>query len=183
MATVTSYHEEPIPTCVGSNSRTPLLTTCYLRLILHKVASRSFLELRTVTTRQGVVVEHPTLHDVAINRARGLISGQEEYFICMEEATTFRMPHQLRGLYVTLIRDGGPAPKTMGRIFKDILINLAFRLRRDTAVDETLRIIDLKLLKHGKNDGRVNLSAGRHGRTEYERMLLINAFKPHEQKS
>ena len=56
----------------------------YLRLILHKVAGRSFEELRTVTDRQGIVVEHPTFHDAAIYRARGLISGQDEYFICME---------------------------------------------------------------------------------------------------
>ena len=29
----------------------------------------------------------------------------------MEEAITFEMPSQLRGLFVTLILDGGPAPK------------------------------------------------------------------------
>ena len=47
----------------------------YLRLILLKVAGRSFEELRTVTDLQAVVVERPTRHDAA--RARGLISGQD----------------------------------------------------------------------------------------------------------
>lgn len=54
---------------------------CYLRLILHRIAGGSFLEPRTVTNRQGVVVEHLTFHDAA--RARGLISGQDEYFIIL----------------------------------------------------------------------------------------------------
>lgn len=112
----------------------------YLRLILHKVAGRSFEELRTVTTRLGVVVEHPTFHDAA--RARGLISGQDEYFICMEEAATLHMPQQLRGLLVTLILDGGPAPKLWADYVDFFIEDLLFRLSRDDAIDEALRIIN-----------------------------------------
>ena len=81
----------------------------YLRLILHKTSGRSFSDLHTVISSSGVPTVYPTFHDAA--RAQGLVTGQEEYFICMEEAITFEMPSQLRGLFVTLILDGGPAPK------------------------------------------------------------------------
>ena len=81
----------------------------YLRLILHKTSGRSFSDLHTVISSSGVPTVYPTFHDAA--RAQGLVTGQEEYFICMEEATTFEMPSQLRGLFVSLILDGGPAPK------------------------------------------------------------------------
>ena len=69
----------------------------YLRLILHKLAARSFLQLRTVTSPQHIPIEYPTFNDAA--RAQGLISGDEDYFICVEEASTFQMAHQLRGLF------------------------------------------------------------------------------------
>lgn len=124
----------------------------YLRLILYKVAGRSFEELRTVTDRQGIVVEHPTFHDAA--RARGLISGQDEYFICMAEAATLRMPHQLRGLLVTLTLDGGPAPRLWAHSQDFLIEDFLFRLDRGAAIEEGLRIIDLKLQLHGKTTNK-----------------------------
>lgn len=48
-------------------------------------------------------------HDAA--RARGLITGDEEYSICMQEASGFQVGSQLRSLFVTLILDGAPAAK------------------------------------------------------------------------
>ena len=54
----------------------------YLRLLLHHIPARSFEVLRTVD-----LTVHNSFHDAA--RARGLVTGDEEYFICMEEASIF----------------------------------------------------------------------------------------------
>ena len=125
-----------------------------------------------MTDRQGVVVEHPTFHDAA--RARGLISGHDEYFICMEEAAVFRMPHQLRRLLVTLIQDGGRAPRLWADYQDSLIEDFLFRPDRVPVIDEALGIIDLKLQLHGKNK-QVNLPEASHPQTEYQRMLT--AFK------
>lgn len=81
----------------------------YLRLILHSTPGRSYTDLRTAAPPSGIPTEYASFHDAA--RARGLVSRQEDFFICMDEAITFEMPSQLRGLFVILILDGGPAPK------------------------------------------------------------------------
>ena len=126
----------------------------YSQLVFHKVAVRSFEELRTVTDRQGVVVEHHTFHDAA--RARNLISGQGEYFVGMEEAAVFQMPHNLRGRLVTLILDGGPAPRLWADQEDSLVEGSLFKLDRDAAIDEALCMIDLNLHMHGKNNTQVN---------------------------
>lgn len=149
----------------------------YLRLILHKRSGRSYADLRTVTAPSGVSTEHPTFHDAA--RAQGLITGQEEYFICMEEAITFEMPSQLRGLFVTLILDGGPAPKLWNDYKEHLIEDFTRTLDNTDACDEALRIIDLKLQQHGKTNAQLGLPAPRHRQTEYQRMAA--SFRPSEQ--
>ena len=59
----------------------------YLRL-LHKIPARSFTELRTIQPDIGPFIVHPNFHDAA--RARGLVTGDEEYLICMQEAVIFQ---------------------------------------------------------------------------------------------
>ena len=109
----------------------------------------SFLDLRTILAQNQDSIEDITFHDAA--RARGLITtGDEEYTMCMEEASLFQVGGQLRALFVTLILDGAPAPK-IWREFKDHLIgNLLTRLTTADAIQAALREIDLKLQLHGK---------------------------------
>lgn len=146
----------------------------YLRLLLHKNAGRSYTDLRTVNTPSHNPIVHPTFHDAA--RAQGYVTGQEEYFICMEEAITFEMPSQLRGLFVSLVLDGGPASK-LWNDYKDHLIDDFTRTMDNTdACEQALRIIDLKLQHHGKTNVQLGLPAPRHRQTEYQRMVTsINA--------
>ena len=151
----------------------------YLRLLLHKWFGRSFLELRTVRNPEGQPIQHPTFHDAA--RARGLISGEEEYFICMEEAISFQMPHQLRGLFVTLILDGGPAPKLWTDYQDDLIEDLTRRFDREEASQEALRLIDIKLQLHGKTNEQLGLPSATHRQTEYQRMK--SSFDADEQTS
>ena len=55
----------------------------YLRLLLHKIPARTFAELRTVHPENGPSAVYSTFHDAA--RARGLVPGDQEYFICMKK--------------------------------------------------------------------------------------------------
>lgn len=149
----------------------------YLRLILHKKPGRSFTELRTATPPSGIPTEYPTFHDAA--RTQGFVTGQEEFFISMEEAVNLEMPSQLRGLFVTLILNGGPAPK-MWYDYKDHLIEDFTRTMDVTdATQEALRIIDLKLQHHGKTNVQLSLPEPTHRQTEYQRMRA--SFHPSEQ--
>lgn len=140
----------------------------YLRLLLHSIPGRSFLDLRTTHPDNSAPIEHATFHDAA--RARGLITGDEEYTICMEEASQFEVGHQLRSLFVTLILDGAPASKLWGEFQGSLCEDLTFRLTREEALDEALRQIDLKLQLHGKTNVQVNLPAAIHTETELQRM-------------
>lgn len=146
----------------------------YLRLLLHSVPASSFLGLRTTTSNDGPT-EHASFHDAA--RARGLISGDEEYSLCMQEASLFQVGTHLRALFVTLILDRAPAPK-LWHEFKDTLIeDFLHALNTDDAIEAALREIDLKLKLHGKSNEQVNLPPVVHAQTEFERMR--DAFNPH----
>lgn len=91
----------------------------YLRLLLHKFPARSFTELRTVHPDNGPCTVYPTFHDAA--RAPGLVTGDEEYIICMPGAILFQTANLLRSLLVTLILHGGPAAKLWHEIQDDII--------------------------------------------------------------
>lgn len=149
----------------------------YLRLILHKRAGRTYAALRTVTSPSRGVTVHDTFHHAA--RAQGLMTGQEEYFICMEEAITFEMPSQLRGLFLTLILDGGPAPKLWNDYKAHLIEDFTSTLDNTDACQEALRIIDLKLQQHGKTNGQLGLPEPTHRQMEYQRMQA--SFTPSEQ--
>lgn len=152
----------------------------YLRLILHHVAARSYLALRTVDSPEaGEPVVHDNFHDAA--RARGLVTGDEEYFICMHEACVFYTGHKLRGLFVTLILDGAPAPKLWEEFEDSLLEDLLFRFSYVDAKNAALREVDLKLQLHGKCNEQLNLPKVVHQQTEYQR--LRGAFNPHTEAS
>ena len=55
----------------------------------------------------------------------------------MEEAATFHMPHNLRGLLVTLIIDGGQTPKLWTYYQEFLIEDLTFRLLLGTIVNRT----------------------------------------------
>ena len=114
-------------------------------------------------TRKDLSIVHPTLHDAA--RALGLISGEEEYFTCTEEAITFQMPHQLRGLFVTLVLQGAPATKLWNDYKDDLIEDLARRFDREQALQEALRLMDIKLQLHGKTKDQLGLPSATHRQT------------------
>ena len=150
----------------------------YLRLILHKRSGRFFSDLLTVISSSNVPTVYPTFHDAA--RAQGLVTGQEEYFICMEEAITFEMPSQLRGLFVTLILDGGPAPK-LWNDYKEHPIEDFTRTLDNTDATQAFRVIDLKLQQHGTSNSQLGLPPPMHRQTEHQRMVA--SFDRAEQKA
>ena len=111
-----------------------------------------------------------TYHDAA--RTLALVTGDEEYSICVE-ASAFQMPHELRGLFVTLILDEGPAP-IFFRDYQDNLIeDICLRLHRVDAIKEALRYIDLKLQLHGKTNDQLTLPPAKHRQTYFERMKYL----------
>ena len=151
----------------------------HLRLLLHKIPARSFTELRTVQPDIGPPVLHPSFHDAA--RARGLVTGDQEYFICMQEAICFQTGYLLRGLLVTPIPDGGPAPKLRHDFQDDLIEGLCMSMTRAQAVSEALRQIDLKSQLHGKNNEQVNLPSAIHQLSALQRAR--RAFDRIEQKT
>lgn len=140
----------------------------YLRLMLHKTHARSFQQLRTVRSPQDEETEHDNFQNAA--RAMRLVTGDEEYFICMEEASIFKVGSQLRGLFVTLLLDGGPAMKLWEEYDENLIEDLLQKYNREEAIEEALRQIDYKLQLHGKSNEQLGLPRARHKRTEYERM-------------
>ena len=83
----------------------------------------------------------------------------------MEETITFQMPHQLRGLFVTLILDGGPAPKLWNDYKDDLIEEFARRFDREEALQEALSLIDIKLQLHGKKNYQLGLPSATHRQT------------------
>ncbi len=140
----------------------------YLRLLLHKIPGRSFQEMRTVPCPENGEFIHETFHDAA--RARGFITGDEEYSICMEEASNFQVGSELRALFVTLILDGAPAPKLWTEFRDGLIEDLKLTRTIEEATQQALCEIDLKLQMHGKSNTMVNLPAARHTSTELQRM-------------
>jgi hypothetical protein len=70
----------------------------YLRVLLaHTPGAKSYNDLATVG-------DHllPTFKEACI--ARGLLADDAEWRSCMEEAASFKMPRQLRGLFATLLQ-------------------------------------------------------------------------------
>lgn len=140
----------------------------YLRHLLHTIPGRSFDDLLLVPRPDSACFKHVTFHDAA--RARGLVTGDEEYTICMEEAASFQVGGHLRALFVTLILDGASAPKLWAEFKFHLIEDFTLIMIQDESVQEALKEIDSKLQLHGKTNEQVNLPAAVHSRTEYERM-------------
>ena len=69
----------------------------HLRVLLcYKKGPKSFEDLRTIDG-----AEYSTFKDAAF--AAGLLEGDEEWNKCLEEASTFQMPAQLRELFATIL--------------------------------------------------------------------------------
>ncbi|CAM9472450.1 unnamed protein product, partial [Hapterophycus canaliculatus] len=140
----------------------------YLRLLLHKIPGRSFEEMRQIKDDNNHTTQYSTYHDAA--RARGIITGDEEYTICLQEASAFQVGQQLRALFVTLILDGAPAPKLWTEFKDELTEDLRMHYTIQESREHALREIDLKLQLHGKTNVQVNLPAVIHLQTEYQRM-------------
>jgi hypothetical protein len=75
----------------------------YLRTLLSAVkGATSFQDLRTVN---GVL--HPTFHAACL--AHGLLEDDNEWRQCLQEAAHMASGHQLRNLFVTILRDCSPS--------------------------------------------------------------------------
>ena len=111
---------------------------------------------------------HQTFHDAA--RARGFIIGDEEYSICMEEASHFQVGREVRALFVTLILDGAAAPKLWSEFKESLIEDLKITRTSEEAIQEAFCDIDIKLQMHGKSNTQVNLPATKHSSTELQRM-------------
>ena len=99
----------------------------------------------------------------------------------MEEAITFEMPSQLHGLFVTLILDGGPAPKLWNDYKEHLIEDFTRTLDNTDATQEALRVIDLKLQQHGTSNSQLGLPPPMHRQTEHQRMVAC--FDRAEQKA
>ena len=136
--------------------------------------------MRTVQSDIGPSIAHPNIHDTA--GTRGLVTGDEEYFVFMQGAVLFQTANLLlRLIGDTVILDGGPAPKLWHDLQDDQVEDLRMSMTRVQAVAEALRQIDLKLQRHGKDDKQVNLPPAIHHLTELERTR--GAFDRRAQKA
>ena len=112
----------------------------------------------------------------------GIVTGNEEYGMCMEEAAVFRTAKQLRDLFVTLILHGAPSAE-LWKTFRAELIEdlLLLRMTPEQAVTYALRETDLRLQKHGRSNSQVGLLPVTHMTTEYQRLKSDFARVPQQQ--
>ena len=128
------------------------------------------------------ILDHP-FYILPFTTQPGLeVTGDEEYFICMQEAICFQIGYLLRGLLVTLILDGGPDPKLWHDFQDDPIEDLCMFMTRAQAVSEALRQIDIEITPPWKkNIKQVNLPSAIHQLSELQRAR--RAFDRIEQKT
>jgi hypothetical protein len=119
----------------------------YLRLLLLSVPGpTSFQNLRTY---EGKVLD--SFQATAL--ARGFISNDEEWSMCMEEASLIQMPHRLRTLFASIIALNAPSNgKELWNDFKEVMSD-DFVYQGDShevAEQKTLQIIAEILAENGK---------------------------------
>ena len=74
----------------------------YLRLLLHHIpGSKSFENMKTV---DGII--HETYKAAAT--ARGLLENDDEWDVCLNEASTFQDPSRLRDLFAIILLENNP---------------------------------------------------------------------------
>ncbi|CAN0115114.1 unnamed protein product, partial [Ectocarpus fasciculatus] len=145
----------------------------YLRLLLHHIPASNWTDLRLYNG------ELHGSHQAAA-RARGLVADTEEYDLTFREAIDFSTPRELRCLFVTLIIAGAPA-NTLWETHQDALVaDYRCQMSNASALDASLRQLDLMLSKHGKTTESVGLPRVQHADNEYNRLLA--AFDPHDMR-
>ena len=126
----------------------------FLRLLLNHIrGATSFNDLKTVN---GVFV--PTFREAAL--LHGLLEGDDNYDLCIEEAVSYRMPFELRRLFATIlalctIQD----PKFLWEKFKESMWEDYVR-KKVPLVDAEIRVlqdINFILEPMGKNINDFNL--------------------------
>src|SRR6201984_1368630 len=128
----------------------------YLRLLLTVVkGATSYEDLRT---HEGVL--HPTFREACI--AYGLTEDDNEWHQCLEEAKHMAVGHQMRNLFVTILKDCAPSdPRSLWDTFwpdicDDLKRHPIFHDRvqepgGDEIHDYGLYLIDQLLIKAGKS--------------------------------
>jgi hypothetical protein len=152
-----------------------------LSSVIHLLLTRvrgptSFEDLRTV---DGVV--HPTFKDAA--KARGLLADDDEWDACLLEASSFRMPKQIRQLFATLLVFETPtdAPGLWQRHKDALCEDYLSRAHRDTGMPElelnadieNLALLDIEcfLQDHGKTLTDFGMPAARQPVAPLPRMI------------
>jgi hypothetical protein len=114
----------------------------YLRLLLcHRRGPTSFEDLRTVNGHL-----YPTFHEAAC--CAGFLEDDSEWVACMEEASLFQMPSQLRQLFATILLYSMPADvrKLWDDFFVDLSRDFEFRFRDTPRKEEMVAFNTLKSL-------------------------------------
>jgi len=124
-------------------------------LLLHVKGATSFESIRTLDNRV-----YSSFHEAAV--ARGLFENDDEWRSCMTEASTLKMPKQLRNLFATIcVFTNISDPKSLFNQFIDYLCEDFLQLQYETnesiayAMDE----INFFLRIHGRTWTDFNLSA------------------------
>ena len=125
----------------------------FLRLLLlHVRGAQSFTELRTV---DGLIYD--TNREAAM--ARNLLEDDMEWQRCLEEAATFRMPHQLRELFVSILVFNHPTdPLALWLKFvNDLAEDGIRRYGADAGIQWALQDISSRLEAFGQHPANFNL--------------------------
>ena len=125
----------------------------YLRLLLlHTPGARSFNDLRTVN---GELCQ--SFHEAALKRE--LLTTDDEWVQCMQEACTFQMPNELRQLFATILVFGNPAdPKALWEQFKTDLTEDYVRQNMPQCAEAlAFSSVNEKLKQHGKTLANYNI--------------------------
>jgi len=118
----------------------------YLRLLLTSVKGPTSFE--DLCTFQGI--EAPSFREACL--ARGLLESDQEWQQCLEEAKSMATGHQLRNLFVTILRDCAPSDPVLlwNTYWPHICDDLRYRLQhtniRPNPTDEDIQDYGLYLI-------------------------------------
>lgn len=115
-------------------------------LLLH-VPAKSFSDLKTVDGK-----EYDNYSQACL--ARGLITNDDEWDHCLDEASHFRFPKALRSLYATILANCNPKyPEKLWEKYKDFLTDdlKKFYSSMSIAYSQCLFLINKKLLEQDKS--------------------------------
>lgn len=115
-------------------------------LLMHVRGPTSFQSLKIVNG-----VQYRTFKEAAI--AMGLLETNDEWLHCMEEASVWQMPSQLRQLFVSILCFGEPTDALgIWEAYKDCMIEDYLRTEaRPVALLRAYQVIDSELRLQGKS--------------------------------